>query len=135
MSAWAAWAYLGLYPVTGTGMYALGSPTFANATVALPTAIACAGTEEWDAATLPTGGAVGAGTTVLLQVIAHNASVGNMYVSAAAVNGVQLATPFVNHTALFPQAMLPAARCALTGAAPALLEFWMSAEPVAFASL
>ena len=36
LSSWGVWAYLGLYPVPGMGFYVLGSPVFANATVAIP---------------------------------------------------------------------------------------------------
>lgn len=37
LSSWGVWAFLGLYPVPGMGLYVLGSPVFANATVAVPT--------------------------------------------------------------------------------------------------
>lgn len=80
LSAWAVFAYLGLYPIGGTRAYVLASPVFANVTLALPGA----------------GGAAGGSLTV----VAHNASAGNIYVSSAAANGVPLASPVVDHGTL-----------------------------------
>lgn len=111
MSAWAVWAYLGLYPIAGLETYALGSPFFANATIAIPA-------ESFRAADASDPrAAVGA----KLQIIAHNASAGNIYAYAAAANGVKLTSAYVNHTQLWP-----------TGTANALLEFWMTDAPQPF---
>lgn len=85
MSAWAVWAALGLYPLTGTGMYVLSAPLFANVTVALPPPY----------------------TGVALTVTAHNASAANGYVARASINGYPLPTPYVNHSQLLPAAYAP----------------------------
>lgn len=140
MSAWAAFAYAGLYPIPATpgGQYALGSPSFASLTVSLPQDVACP--QAARAGTVPTGVAAaaasaaegaGASTSVpVLQITAHNASASNIYVCGASANGVALPTPFVTHAQLFPAGM--ALACA-GGSAAAQLEFWMSAEPCAWA--
>jgi putative alpha-1,2-mannosidase len=96
MSAWAAWAYLGLYPLTGSPTYVLGSPVFADVNITLPGV---------------NGGAA------LVRVLAHNASAGSVYVSAAAVNGQPLPSPYVNHSAL------------VGDGSGGLLEVWMSDTP------
>ena len=36
MSAWYVWGALGLYPLTGTPLYFMGSPAVDKATIALP---------------------------------------------------------------------------------------------------
>jgi len=92
LNAWAVWACLGLYPLAATpgGTYVLTSPCFADTTV-------------------------GAGTPGALRIVAHNFSASNVYVARAAVGGAALATPFVNHSALF------------TG--NATLEFWLDDAP------
>ena len=116
------------------GIYVLGSPVFANATVAVPTG-ACA--RRWPLATCAvplTGfphistppacagwdaGRTNATARLQLTVRAHNASAANIYVAAAAANGASLGgSPFVLHTQLWPQ----------PGVA-ALLEFWMTDSP------
>lgn len=76
MSAGAVWALLGLYPLVGTDVYIIGSPSFTNTTV---------------------------GT---LRIIARNATGAaggqNVFVSSATLNGARLATPFARHADLFP---------------------------------
>jgi putative alpha-1,2-mannosidase len=105
LNAWAVWACLGLYPLAATakGTYILSSPCFANVSLALPAAeAACMG---------------GAAAPGLLNIVAHNFSAANVYVARAALNGANLPTPFVDHAQLI-------------GAAPGLLEFWLTGSPV-----
>ena len=109
-SAWAVWAYLGLYPVGGQGVYALGSPVFANVTVTTP--------DGWGPLS---GGIAAAGAT--LTIVAHNASAANIFVAGAAVNGVALTEPLVTAAQLWP---------AGTAAGGATLEFFMTSEAGAF---
>jgi putative alpha-1,2-mannosidase len=97
-------AYLGLYPVSPTGSFTLGSPIFADARVSAPVG--------------PFSGA----PPSTLHIVAHNASASRIYVSGARVNGVPLTAPLVTWAQLWP-----------TGAAAeALLEFDMVDEPVAW---
>ncbi|RYG57505.1 hypothetical protein EON66_00195 [archaeon] len=143
MSAWAAWAYLGLYPIAGTKTYALGSPSFASATFSLPASLTSAAVStRLDA------------VVVTLNITAHNASRDNQYVVAAAVNGQPLSTPYVEHDVLFPTLYQPdcasvtargthasssactapatAARARAATGTASVLEFWMSATPQTF---
>lgn len=88
LSAWAVWAYLGLYPVAATGRFILGSPVFATARIAVP----------------PGYGPYGSGgDTNTLAVTAHNASAGSIYVASVRVNGgPPLTAPFVTWSQLWP---------------------------------
>jgi len=102
LSSWGVFAFLGLYPVSPTGTFALGSPVFADARVAAPAG--------------PYSGAPPAA----LHVVAHNASAARIYVSGVRANGVALAAPLVTWAQLWPAGT----------AAEALLEFFMVDEPV-----
>ena len=106
LSAWAVWAYLGLYPLTGSPTYILGSPVFANATLAVPSAW------ESNAAAWGDHDHVAAAPRPVLRMVAHNASDRNIFVSRAAVNGAPLTEPFIDHAILFPTS------------SPGLLEYW-----------
>jgi hypothetical protein len=135
MSAWAFWAYLGLYPITGTGQYALGSPFFQNITLSLPSP----------------PGTPGAGAA-LLSIVAHNASITNSYVASATINGKNLPTPYVDHADLVPSLYRPdceavkrmgnyeSSLCAdpdfrgSLSSQPGLLEFFMTDTPTTFSS-
>ena len=108
LSAWAVWAFLGLYPVAATGTFILGSPVFAEATVAVPAG--------WG----PFGGA----PSPALRIVAHNASAAAIYVAGARANGVALLTPTVTWAQLFGG----------QAGATALLEFDMAAEPAPWAA-
>ncbi len=81
----------------------LSSPCFANVTLQAPPS--------------PAAAAAGAAPKPLINIVAHNFTVANVYVERAALNGVDLPTPFVNHTAL------------LAGA-PSLLEYWLTSVPM-----
>ena len=77
LSSWYVWAALGLYPQAGNATYMLGSPSFPNATIVLPSGV--------------------------LQIIAHNASATNVYVQRAVINGRPIDTvkrAFLDHTEL-----------------------------------
>ena len=103
LSSWAVWAYLGLYPVAGTGVFALGSPVFEDAVVAAPL-----GARAYSGAAPPT-----------LHVVAHNASSARIYVAAVRVNGGEaLPEPLVTWAQLWP-----------AGGGEALLEFFMVDAP------
>ena len=131
-NGWAVWACLGLYPVTATSTYTLSSPCFANVTMQVPASAArLAGYAHAGA---------GAGPVPLVNIVAHNFSVANVYVASASLNGVRIATPFVSHNDLFPPLTTPrpgedaaahAARVAV-GAGPTLLEFTLSPTPSAW---
>lgn len=104
LSSWGVFAYLGLYPVSPTGTFALGSPIFSEARIAAPVG--------------PYSGAAPSA----LRIVAHNASAARIYVSGARVNGVALAAPVVTWQQLWP-----------SGATEeALLEFDMVDQPVAW---
>ena len=128
-NSWAVWACLGLYPVAATTTYVLGSPCFANVTLQIPAAAAVhAGYAH----------AGGAGAAVpLLNIVAHNYSATNVYVSRALLNGAALPTPFVTHAQLLPPLLAPRpgedaaehARRLAAGAQPSLLEFTLSDTP------
>lgn len=128
MSAWAAFGLLGLYPLAGTETYVLGVPSFANATLALP-----ASAWRHDGGTAASQAAARDASVSLLSIIAHNFSSINIWAYRATINGVPLATPFVNHSQLLPAA-LRARYGAIQGAAsesssavaPSLLEFWLT---------
>ena len=133
-NSWAVFACLGLYPVTATGTYVLGSPCFANVTLQLPAPVARqagyahAGADD--------------GVVPLLQIVAHNFSATNVYVSHATLNGVALPTPFVTHADLLPPLRKPRpgedpaahSRRLAAGAAPSLLEFTLSDSPSTWGS-
>jgi putative alpha-1,2-mannosidase len=131
-NGWAVWACLGVYPVTATSAYTLSSPCFANTTLQIPASAArLAGYAH-------AGG--GSAPVPLVNIIAHNFSVANVYLSSASLNGVRIATPFVSHSDLFPPLTTPrpgedaaahAARVA-AGAGPSLLEFILSPTPSAW---
>jgi len=133
LNAWAVWACLGLYPLSATreGKYILTSPCFANVTLQLPAAQArFAGYAH---AVQGEGGSV-----PLVTIVAHNFSVGNIYVANASLNGVPCSTPFVTHSELLPPLLTPragenplqhAARLKLMRGG-SLLEFWLTDTPV-----
>jgi len=113
LSAWAVWAYLGLYPLAGSGTYVLGSPVWANATLAVPAA--------WEVDAPPFNATAAARPPrPVLTIVAHNASAANVFAYRAAANGVPLTTPFVEHAALFPPSR---------GAPAGRLDFWMTDAP------
>ena len=103
LSSWGVFAYLGLYPVSPTGTFALGSPVFAQARVAAPMG--------------PYSGA----PPLALRILAHNASAARIYVSGARANVVALGAPLVTWQQLWPE-----------GVQEALLEFDMVDQPVAW---
>ena len=104
LSSWGVWSALGLYPVSPTGTFALGSPIFADARVSAPLG--------------PFSGAAPSA----LHIVAHNASASRIYVAAARANGAPLAAPLVTWAQLWPQG----------SAREALLEFDMTDEPTAW---
>ena len=129
-NAWAVFACLGLYPVTATGLYVLSSPCFANTTLQLPAAAAAhAGYAH--------AGDAGGAAVPLVNIVAHNFSVANVYVARATLNGAPLATPFVSHSQLLPPLRAPRpgedaaahAEALAARAGPALLEFFLTDEP------
>lgn len=110
MSAWTVFAYLGLYPIVGTGQYLLASPVWVNATVQLPS--------------LTGSGA----SSPSLQIVAHNASAATVYAYRAAANGVVLSSPMVTHQQLF--GLAPGTPAPAPGTQPpALLEYWLTDTP------
>ena len=133
MSAWAAFGLLGLYPLAGTQTYILGVPAFANATISLP-ATALRRTRA--------SGSTGTDISALLTIVAHNFSSTNIWAYRASINGLALPTPFVNHSQLVPPAFRTAYDDDLAapasgvgesvGASPALLEFWLTDQEVAW---
>eukprot|EP00041_Stephanoeca_diplocostata_P029729 m.885435 g.885435 ORF g.885435 m.885435 type:complete len:835 (+) comp23619_c0_seq5:360-2864(+) len=75
LSSWYVWAALGLYPLTGTTTYILGSPVFPDANI-----------------TLESGH--------VLRILAHDASPECIYVAKAAINGAVIPYPenaYVDH--------------------------------------
>lgn len=140
LNGWAVWACLGLYPLTATpdARYILSSPCFANVTMQLPPAAAAAA--GYAHATM--GASDAAPLVPLLNIVAHNFSVSNVYVVRATLNGVALATPFVNHADLFPPLVVPrpgedsrAHAAKLRNAAgPSTLEYWLTDTPVVWGS-
>jgi len=103
LSSWAVFAYLGLYPVSPTGVFVLGSPVFAEARIIAPTI-----------------SAPFVGPSPALHIIAHNASASKIYVSSARVNGISLSEPLVTWAQLWPNG----------NSQEALLEFDMVDVPV-----
>ena len=102
MSAWAAWATLGLYPLAGSDTFLLGSPSLATgADVVLPSSPAS-----------PT-----------LSIRVHNASADNHYVALFLLNGQPVSVPYIKAADMLP------ARCGNTGKG-GLLEFVMTDRPV-----
>ena len=86
MSAGAVWALLGLYPLVGTDLYVLGSPTFGNVTLGL--------------------GSLGGGA-LTIAADRGGCSGACVYVASVALNGRALAAPFVRHSELLqPPALL-----------------------------
>ena len=112
LSAWAVWAYLGLYPIAATGTFILGSPVFAEVRVAVP-----AGYGPYSGAATPS-----------LHIVAHNASASAIYVLGARANGVPLAEPIVSWAQLFGGG-------GGGGGADALLEFYMATDPAPWGSM
>jgi putative alpha-1,2-mannosidase len=124
LASWGVWAALGLYPIAATDppVYAIGSPLFANASITVP--------KGWGAGRtgLGEGGGGGGSGGGVLTITAHNASAGNVFVAAAAVNGVPLPSAIVTHAALF------GAGGGGGGGGGPLLEVWMTSEPVVWGS-
>jgi predicted alpha-1,2-mannosidase len=76
MSAWYVFSALGFYPVApGSGEYAIGSPLFDEATLAIGAPYAPA----------------------VFKVVAQNQSSANRYIQSAALNGVPVDRPFLRH--------------------------------------
>lgn len=100
MSAWQAFASLGLYPVPGADVYLLGSPAVSGVTLTVPR---------------PHGDCV-----LRLTVTAHNWSEEAVYVARASLNGQALPEPAVAVRDLAP----PCSEGADTETAH--LEIWMS---------
>lgn len=101
---------------TPTAEYSIGSPRFEQITIALP-----ASSMAVVKPTLDTSASSNDASTVLLTIIAHNASPTNMFVQNATVNGKALPTPFVEHGDLVAG-----------GDNGATLEFWMGHLPAAW---
>ena len=95
MSAWLVWARLGIYPLAGSDLFVIGSPTFAEVLLQR-------------------------GNSVDLTLRAHNASRANIHVGRAQINGRPLSQPFVRFGDLAPPSDDNA-----EGVAPSLLEMWM----------
>ena len=70
------WGWLGLYPLTGTDTYILGSPRFPHVRIR------------------PQGGGPA------IEVRAHGASSSALYVEGCTWNGVNLSKPELSHAAL-----------------------------------
>ena len=76
MSAWYVFSALGFYPVApGSGEYAIGSPLFDEAAIAIGAPYAPA----------------------VFKVAAQNQSSANRYIQSAALNGVPITRPFLRH--------------------------------------
>ena len=127
------WACLGIYPITATSRYALSSPCFANVTLQLPAADALFAGYAHAAR----GHKGAAAPVALVNIVAHNFSVANVYIASATLNGARIATPFLEHSALFPPLATPrpgedagthAARLR-AGGGPSLLEFVLTDTP------
>lgn len=74
LSSWYIWSTIGFYPFTGTGYYAIGSPSIKTAAISLPTGI--------------------------LNIQVHNGSDDNVFVTRVAVDGRivdLLNNPFLDH--------------------------------------
>jgi len=76
MSAWFVWASIGIYPLSGSTTYMLGSPLFDSISIKLPS-----------------------GT---LDIITYGNTDSNVYVQKVAVNGTPLTEPFVDHSQIMP---------------------------------
>ena len=76
LSAWAVWAWVGFYPLTGTDDYMLGSPRFPHIRIK------------------PQGGGP------VIDVRAHGASATAVYVSGCTWDGQNLTRPVLSHAAL-----------------------------------
>lgn len=80
MSAWYVWSAIGLYPVNpASGVYVIGSPLVARATIHLDRAIYPGGT---------------------FTIIARDVSKQNVYVQSATLNGHPLEHPWITHAEL-----------------------------------
>lgn len=125
MSSWAVWAYLGLYPISGMGFYALGSPAFASVNVTVPSTVICGAQQSTTTAN----------SITVLQIVAHNASSANAFVSSVAANGKAITSGFLAHDDLFLSPLRAACDAVERGDAegisytPALLEFTMTDTP------
>ena len=139
LNAWAVWACLGVYPLAATaeGSYILTTPCFKNVTLALPAAEA----RHAGYAHAPAPGAA-APAAPLLNIIAHNFSVANIYILNASLNGAPCPTPVVTHAQLLPPLRAPRpgedparhAAALAAGAGPSTLEFWLTDHPVVWGS-
>lgn len=97
MSAFILFSSLGIYPLPGQSKYFLGSPSVSNAKIQIPR--------------LDKPGSFGT-----LEIVAHDNSQGNVYVSKLLVNGVEHTSPYIEHADLISDGN-------------SKLEFFMSAEP------
>lgn len=79
MSAWLVWSYLGLYPITGTEMYILSSPVFANTTVTLMN---------------------GSATPSYLSIVSYGSCEQCIFIQKISLNGQQLTQSIVAHSEL-----------------------------------
>lgn len=102
---------------TPAAEYSIGSPRFEQVTIALPASSMAVVKPTLDTSASSNNDA----STVLLTIIAHNASPTNMFVQNATVNGKALPTPFVEHGDLVAG-----------GDNGATLEFWMGHLPAAW---
>ena len=84
MSSWLIWAMAGVYPVTGTDTYVLGSPVFSRFSLTVPSL----------------SGASADRDECVLNISVHNSSSSNIYVTHALLNKQPLKTPFVSHSSL-----------------------------------
>ena len=97
LSAWLVWSSIGMYPQSGSTRYFLGSPRV----------------DHFCVRSDPSGG--GTSSCDVLEIVAHNVSTLNVYVDKAALGGVLLTTPFVEHHDVVRSGKL--------------LEFWMRDTP------
>lgn len=133
MSAWEVWAYMGLYPLSGsrrtsapaaalscvmatrsltgrvrtccgTAGFSIGAPAFPSVNVTLPASVVREGLGE--------GFAAGGADTTVLSIVAHGAGPTAVYVSKAICNGSPLASPFVTWDQLVNDGKVCAVRSA-----------------------
>ena len=97
MSAYILMSSLGIYPLPGQSKYFLGSPSVSNAKIQIPR--------------LDKPGSFGT-----LEIVAHDNSQYNVYISKLLVNGVEHTSPYIEHADLI-------------SGGNSKLEFFMTADP------
>ena len=73
----------GIYPVTGTQQYVLGSPVFRELNLSIPQSASFSGSSNQ-----------------ILHILSQNSSGTNIYVSKVHLNGTPLSSPFITHDKL-----------------------------------